>query len=116
MSKKILAFDFGGSSGRAMIGEYDSEQKLINVEEIHRFNNDTVLVNGHMYWDILRLFFEVKNGIRKAFDDMLNDFAQMGMDPESLEQMKVQAEERFRQTGEQPRQEDGASEDQQDLD
>ena len=66
MSKKILAFDFGGSSGRAMIGEYDSEQKLINVEEIHRFNNDTVLVNGHMYWDILRLFFEVKNGIRKA--------------------------------------------------
>ena len=22
MSKKILAFDFGGSSGRAMIGEY----------------------------------------------------------------------------------------------
>ena len=57
-----------------------------------------------------------KNGIRKAFDDMLNDFAQMGMDPESLEQMKVQAEERFRQTGEQPRQEDGASEDKQDLD
>ena len=66
MSKKILAFDFGGSSGRAMIGEYDSEKKLINVEEIHRFSNDTVLANGHMYWDILRLFFEVKNGIRKA--------------------------------------------------
>ena len=66
MSKKILAFDFGGSSGRAMIGEYDSDKKLINVEEIHRFSNDTVLVNGHMYWDILRLFFEVKNGIREA--------------------------------------------------
>ena len=29
MAKKVLAFDFGASSGRAMIGEYDG--KLINV-------------------------------------------------------------------------------------
>ena len=66
MSKKILAFDFGGSSGRAMVGEYDEQEKCIHVEEVHRFTNDTVLVNGHMYWDILRLFFEVKAGIAKA--------------------------------------------------
>lgn len=56
------------------------------------------------------------NGIRKAFDDMLGSFAQMGMDAETLEQMKAQAEERFRQTGEQPPQEDDGSEDKQDLD
>lgn len=56
------------------------------------------------------------NGIRKAFDDMLGSFAQMGMDAETLEQMKAQAEERFRQTGELPPQEDDGSEDKQDLD
>ena len=64
MAKKVLAFDFGASSGRAMIGEFDG--KLINVTEIHRFSNDTVVVGGRMYWDVLRLLFEVKTAINKA--------------------------------------------------
>lgn len=64
MAKKVLAFDFGASSGRAMIGEYDG--KLINVTEIHRFSNDTVVTGGRMYWDVLRLLFEVKTAINKA--------------------------------------------------
>ncbi len=62
--KKVLSFDFGASSGRAMLAEYDGEK--ITMEEIHRFSNDTVTVNGTMYWDILRLFFEIKTGITKA--------------------------------------------------
>ncbi len=64
MAKRILAFDFGASSGRAMIGEYDGEK--MSVTEIHRFSNDTVIVNGRMHWDILRLFFEVKTAINMA--------------------------------------------------
>lgn len=65
MSKKrVLAFDFGGSSGRAVIGTYDGLS--IELEEIHRFSNDPVIVNGVMYWDILRLFHEIKQGIIKA--------------------------------------------------
>ena len=64
MAKKVLAFDFGASSGRAMLGSF--EDGKINVEEIHRFSNDTVIVNGRMHWDILRLFFEVKTAINKA--------------------------------------------------
>ncbi len=64
MAKKVLAFDFGASSGRAMLGSF--EDGKINVEEIHRFSNDTVIVNGRMHWDILRLFFEVKAAINKA--------------------------------------------------
>jgi sugar (pentulose or hexulose) kinase len=64
MAKKVLAFDFGASSGRAMIGEYDG--KLINVTEIHRFSNDTIVTGGRMYWDVLRLLFEIKTAINKA--------------------------------------------------
>ena len=64
MSKKVLAFDFGASSGRAMIGEFDGKE--IKVTEIHRFSNDLVIVHGTMYWDILRLFHEIKQGILKA--------------------------------------------------
>ena len=59
--KRILAFDFGASSGRAMLGRL--EDGRIAMEEIHRFSNDPVTVGGHMYWDVLRLFFEIKAGI-----------------------------------------------------
>lgn len=62
--KRVLAFDFGASSGRAMLGQWDGS--VLHMEEIHRFSNDTVMVQGTMYWDALRLFFEIKQSITKA--------------------------------------------------
>lgn len=62
--KRVLAFDFGASSGRAMLGTYEDGQ--IHLKEVHRFSNDPVIVNGTMYWDVLRLFYEIKQGILKA--------------------------------------------------
>ena len=64
MSKRVLAFDFGASSGRAVLGTYDGER--IHLEEIHRFSNDPVNVCGVFHWDVLRLFHEIKQGISKA--------------------------------------------------
>lgn len=64
MEKKVLAFDYGASSGRAMLGSFDGTK--INLKEIHRFDNDPVSVNGTLYWDVLRLFYEMKQGILKA--------------------------------------------------
>ena len=61
---RVLAIDFGASSGRVMLGTYDGNK--ITVEEIHRFSNDPVIVNGTMYWDVLRLFHEIKQGLIKA--------------------------------------------------
>ena len=62
--KKYLAFDFGASSGRAYIGSFDGEK--ITIEEIHRFSNDPVIVGNTMYWDILRLFHEIKQALIKS--------------------------------------------------
>lgn len=62
--KRILSFDFGASSGRAMLATLKNGK--IEMEEIHRFSNDTVTVRGTMYWDVLRLFFEIKAGITAA--------------------------------------------------
>ena len=64
MSKRVLAFDFGASSGRAIIGEFDGEK--ITLQEVHRFSNDPVIIGDTMYWDTLRLFFEMKQGMIKA--------------------------------------------------
>ena len=74
--KRILAFDFGASSGRAIIGNF--ENGIISLEEIHRFDNDPVLVGGTFYWDILRLFHEIKQGITKAKNT--TDFDSIGID------------------------------------
>ncbi len=65
--KKVLAFDFGASSGRAMLATLENGK--INMKEIHRFSNDPVVVRGSMYWDVLRLFFEIKTGITHAVNE-----------------------------------------------
>lgn len=76
MAKRVLAFDFGASSGRAIIGHFDGEN--IRLEEVHRFSNDPVSVNGTLYWDILRLFFEIKQGLTKA--KLAGGFDSIGID------------------------------------
>lgn len=63
-AKRVLAFDFGASSGRAMLGVM--EDGVIRLEEVHRFSNDPVEICGTLYWDTLRQFYEIKQGLLKA--------------------------------------------------
>ncbi len=92
--KQVLAFDFGASSGRAMLGRYDGEK--LTMTEIHRFSNDTVSVGDTMYWDILRLWYEIKQAFYKlrqsgekidavGIDTWGVDFALIGRDGEMLQ-------------------------------
>ncbi len=64
MSNKVLAFDFGASSGRAIIGQIIDGK--LTYREIHRFPNGGVMKDGHLYWEFDRLFSEIKEGIKKA--------------------------------------------------
>lgn len=75
---KVLAYDFGASSGRAMLGSYDG--KTINIEEIHRFSNDPVYLHDTLYWDILRLFHEMKTGLIEARKAGHSDIKSIGID------------------------------------
>ncbi|MBQ6469427.1 MAG: rhamnulokinase [Lachnospiraceae bacterium] len=63
-NNSVLAFDFGGGSGRAILGWL--EDGKIRMKEVHRFSNDTVILNGTMYWDTLRHLYEIKQGIVKG--------------------------------------------------
>ncbi len=58
---KMLAIDLGASSGRGIVGKFDGEK--ISLEEVHRFTNDPVNIGGHLYWDTLKLFTEIKQAI-----------------------------------------------------
>lgn len=72
---KVLAFDFGASSGRAILGSF--ENGSLALKEIHRFDNTPVRMNGGLYWDLPRLFHEVKQGLLKAKDE---DYSTIGID------------------------------------
>ncbi len=75
---KVLAFDFGASSGRAMLFTFDGEK--LSIEEMHRFSNDPVMIGDSFHWDILRLFFEIKQGINKTVLAGHGDIAAIGID------------------------------------
>ena len=42
------------------------ENGALGMEEIHRFSNDPVPVNGTLYWDVLRLWHEIRTALTKA--------------------------------------------------
>jgi len=65
-SKKYIITDFGASNGRVCIGTYYGNK--FEIETLHRFENSQVLLNGRYFWDILKLFSELKNGISAAFN------------------------------------------------
>ena len=60
----LLGYDLGASSGRAMLGKFDGSK--LEISELHRFSNDPVRINGHLTWDTLYLFREMKQGLFKA--------------------------------------------------
>ena len=74
---KMLAIDLGASSGRGIVGAFDGNK--LTLRENHRFSNDPVFVNGRFTWDILRIFFEIKNSITKTVIDKEN-ITSMGID------------------------------------
>ena len=59
----LLGFDFGASSGRAMLGIFDGEK--IEIQEVHRFSNDPVTLCGRFVWDVPRMFYEMKQALLK---------------------------------------------------
>lgn len=61
---KVLVFDFGASSARAIIVSFDG--KTFGMNEIHRFPNEPITADGTLYWDIDRLLGEVKTALGKA--------------------------------------------------
>ncbi|MCP5537608.1 MAG: rhamnulokinase [Akkermansiaceae bacterium] len=66
MMQVYLAIDLGAGSGRLVAGKYDGA--TLQLEEIHRFSNEGVEINGGYYWDTPRIFANVTEGIQKAIE------------------------------------------------
>jgi rhamnulokinase len=64
MSSRYLALDLGAESGRAMLTEL-ADHKL-ELTELHRFANIPVRLPNGLYWDTLRLFYDICEGLRAS--------------------------------------------------
>ena len=61
---RVLAFDFGASSGRAILGAYENGE--LSYREVHRFENNPRDKDGHFRWDFEDLLANVRLGAQKA--------------------------------------------------
>ena len=76
--KPYLALDIGAGSGRAFLGFLDSE--VLKIDEIHRFENQPVWLNGTLYWDFLFIWENVLKALKKCSASGITELAGIGID------------------------------------
>jgi rhamnulokinase len=59
-----IACDLGAESGRVMLAQLEAGH--LSLEEIHRFPSAVVRVLGTLRWDVLRIYEELKTGLREV--------------------------------------------------
>jgi rhamnulokinase len=72
---QALALDLGGSGGKFLSGRFDGIK--LEVKEIHRFNNEPVELDGHLYWDIDGIYANLLDGLSRSAPENISSF---GMD------------------------------------
>jgi hypothetical protein len=60
-TRNYLAIDLGAESGRTVLGTL--EDGILSLTETHRFPNGPVRLPNGIYWDVLRLWEEIKTEI-----------------------------------------------------
>ena len=63
-ARNFLAFDLGAESGRAVLGTLEGDR--LALAERHRFGNPMGRMNGHLHWNLLSQWEELKTGLRNA--------------------------------------------------
>lgn len=66
----VLAVDLGAESGRVLRVCFDGER--LTSEDVHRFPNNPVFAGDTLYWDVLRLWHEIQQGIAAGMDGALS--------------------------------------------
>jgi len=77
-ARNYLALDLGAESGRAILGIL--KEGRLDLQEIHRFPNSPCKAGGHLYWDSLKLFEEMKRGLGLAFQQAGGHLESLGID------------------------------------
>lgn len=75
---KLLAFDLGAESGRAILGQLNGER--ITLSEVHRFPNTPVPLPDGLHWNTLSLWNEIRRGLALGAQAAGNELSGLGLD------------------------------------
>ncbi|RPJ60170.1 MAG: rhamnulokinase, partial [Dehalococcoidia bacterium] len=75
---KCVAIDLGASGGKVFSGSFNGSR--ISLRESYRFPNFPIQLRDHIYWDVLRLFEDVKKGLSVAVHESENKPSSLGLD------------------------------------
>jgi rhamnulokinase len=74
----FLAIDLGAESGRVILGGLQKDR--LQLQEVHRFENRPVRVGDRLYWDVLRLWAEIQQGLALACSQTEDSPVSLGVD------------------------------------
>jgi rhamnulokinase len=77
-SESYLALDIGAGNGRAMLGVLRDNR--IELQEIYRFENKPIMLNGTLFWDFLFLWDNVLHSLKKVAISGAGRLAGIGID------------------------------------
>jgi sugar (pentulose or hexulose) kinase len=76
--KTFIAVDLGAGSGRVIAATADTHK--IELEEIHRFDNPGTDLPGGSFWNLIGLYREIVEGLRRAVERHGDSIASIGID------------------------------------
>ena len=76
--KTFIAVDLGAGSGRVIAATTDFQ--TLRLEEIHRFDNPGTDLPGGSFWNILGLYREILEGLRRAVERHGKSIVSIGID------------------------------------
>lgn len=72
-----VAVDLGATSGRVVLSAFDGTK--VEMREVARFRNPVIPMNGHLFWDLPALYYEILQGLRKVAAEKV-EIASVGID------------------------------------
>jgi rhamnulokinase len=78
INKIYLALDLGASNGRCIAGSFDG--KTLTLDTLTRFDNCYISVRDHSYWNILELYRQIEQSLRKAATTFQNSLCSLAVD------------------------------------
>ncbi len=92
--KTYLAVDLGAESGRVIAGTIQGGK--LDLQEINKFpNGATQGEDGHLHWDTLRLFDDIKKGLKLAREKYGEALVSVGVDTWGVDYGLLDAEGRL---------------------
>lgn len=77
-TRSLLAFDLGAESGRTVLGTLEGQH--LSIRELNRFPNGMVDLLGHLHWNVVQLFEEIKRGLSLCASEVTTEPASIGVD------------------------------------